>query len=344
MNRRCVILAAGVCLLAGTVSRSDSVKTTTQRVPLPGTIQQMTPFEVQLKVGVSTKKFPVNEIEYISYEREPAALTTARIAVLAGRYEDALKSLEKVNPDEQKRPVIKQDIEFYRALCRAELALGGSGEIKTAGNLMTTFVKTHNRNYHWLKANELVGDLYLAVGAYAKAEEYYSELSKAPWPDYKMRAGVAIGRAQLAQGTATKRAEALKSFESVLAMDATGELAKSQRLAATVGKARCQTANKQYDEAIKTLNGVIAKSDPEQGELNARTYNALGTALKNSGRTKEALLAFLHVDAIYLAVPETHAEALANLAELWEKVNKPGRAARARRILQERYENSPWAQ
>jgi tetratricopeptide (TPR) repeat protein len=110
-----------------------------------------------------------------------------------------------------------------------------------------------------------------------------------------------------------------------------------------VGKARCQIANKQYEEAIKTVDSVITKSDPEQVELNARAYNALGTALKDSGRIKEALLAFLHVDVLYFTVPETHAEALANLADLWQKVHKPERADRARRILEERYKNSPWA-
>jgi tetratricopeptide (TPR) repeat protein len=336
-----VILAAGVCLAAGSPSWAlDAIKTSTNRVPLRGEIQVMTPFEVELKIGLRTKKVPVNEIVYISYDGEPSSLNTARTALLGGRYEDALTSLKKTNPDDENRREIKQDIEFYTALCQAELALGGSGEIKTAGKLMATFVLAHTGSYHWLRANEVVGDLYLAVGAYPKAEKFYSELEKAPWPDYRMRAGVAVGRARLAQN---KTAEALESFKSVLAMEAAGDLAQYQRLAATVGKARCQAANKQYDQAIQTVNSVIAKVDPEQVELNARAYNTLGTALKNSGRINEALLAFLHVDALYFAVPETHAEALANLAELWEKVNKPQRAARDRRTLEERYKNSPWA-
>jgi len=338
MNRRGVILAAAVWLAAGGVGRAlDMIKTTTDRVPLPGEIKLMTPLEVELKTG---KKVAVNEIVFISYDREPAGLKTVRTALLAGRYEDALASLEKVNAEEQNRPEIKQDIEFYAALCRAELALGGSGDVIAAGRLMDAFVKTHRGSYHWLKANEVVGDLLVANGRHDQAEKYYAELGKAPWPDYKMRAGVAVGRARLAQ---KKTAEALEAFEGVLKIDATGELMQLERLAAMVGKARCQTDNKQYDEAIKTLNDVIAKVNPEQVELNARAYNALGTALKDAGRVKEALLAFLHVDVLYFTVPEQHAEALANLAGLWEKARKPERADRARRMLEERYKNSPWA-
>lgn len=340
MKKRCVILAAGVCLAACTVGRTDTVRMTTQTVPLPGTILKMSPLEVELKAGVQVRKIPVNEILSISYDREPRALGTARLAVRTGRYEDALTSLKNVQLEEKSRLEIRQDVEFYRALCRAELALGGSGEIKAAGTEMAEFVRTHTGSYHWLKANEVLGDLYLAFGAYQQAETHYAELSKAPWPDYQMQAGVAVGRARLAQG---KTAEALQSFENVVANKATGKLAQSQRLAARVGKARCLIADGKPDEAVKLIEAVIAETDREQVELNARAYNTLGTALRRLGRTKDAVLAFLHVDLLYFRVPETHAEALANLAELWQKIQEKQRADRARRTLKERYGNSRWA-
>ena len=69
----------------------------------------------------------------------------------------------------------------------------------------------------------------------------------------------------------------------------------------------------------------------------------LGTAQRQAGRVKEALLAFLHVDILYPGVPDAHAEALANLAELWDQVHKGERANRARQTLQEQYKDSPWA-
>ncbi len=54
-------------------------------------------------------------------------------------------------------------------------------------------------------------------------------------------------------------------------------------------------------------------------------------------------IAFLHVHLLYYAVPESHAEALDNLAELWDLAHKTERAVRARRTLAERYPNSPRA-
>jgi hypothetical protein len=339
---RWAVLAAGAWLAAGGVGWAlDTVRTTEGGAPLPGKITAVSPFEIELQRGEKGRTIPVNEIVSISFDGEPDDLTAARNAVLGSHYEDALAALGKIDADKLTRPEIRQDVEFYAALCRAELALGGSGEIVAAGRQMAAFVNTHKDSYHWLKANEVLGDLYLANGDYSFAEDSYARLGKAPWPDYKMRAGAAVGWARLAQN---KPAEALESFEGVLATDATGELADAQRLEATVGKARCLTAAQRYDEAIKILNGVIATLDPEKVEINARAYNALGAALKASGDINGALLAFLHVEVLYFSVPQTHAEALANLAELWEKMNQPERAARDRTILKTRYKNSPWAE
>jgi tetratricopeptide (TPR) repeat protein len=342
VSRYSAILAAGICLAVGSAGWAlDGIRTTDGGAPQPGEIKAIGPFEVELLVGRRSRMIPVNQIVAIYFDDEPDELTKGRDALLDGRYEDALATLGKLDPDEQKRPEIKQDIEYYTALCRAELALGGGGDILAAGRQMAAFVNTYKDSYHWLKANEILGDLYLANGDYKFAEDSYARLSQAPWPDYKMRAGVAVGGARLAQD---KTAEALESFEGVLAIDATGELADLQRLAATLGRARCLTAEKQYHEAIETINGVILAVDPEQVELCAQAYNALGTALRESGEIKQARMAFLHVDVLYFAVPQMHAEALANLAELWEESNMTERAARARRILKTRYKNSPWAE
>ncbi len=98
---------------------------------------------------------------------------------------------------------------------------------------------------------------------------------------------------------------------------------------------------------MKLIDEVIKQTDtdanPEQVPLVARAWNVAGTAHRQAGRTKEALLAFLHVNILYPGVPEAHAEALANLADLWDQVHKGERANRARQTLQEQYKESPWA-
>lgn len=335
MKTRCVILAAGLWLAAGAVGRAvDTVRTTTSTVI--GEVKQVSRLEIVLIRSGLPQKVPANEIVTIYFDDEPSLMKTARSHLLEGRYQDALTALKKVERAKLDK-LIRQDFDFYEAFCNARLALGGSGTIKEAGGKMRDFLDKNADSYRYYQACEVMGQLYVALNAYPWAEQYFGRVATAPWPDYKMRANVAIGRARLAQG---KIPEAREAFQAVLKLPAEGDLAKSQHLAATLGMAQCM---EDPNQTIKTVDGILETADPEDVELHARAFNTKGTALRKAGRSQEALLAFLHVDVLYFAVPEAHAEALANLAQLWDEAHKTERAVQTRRVLAEQYPNSPWA-
>ena len=228
-------------------------------------------------------------------------------------------------------------------MCRSRLSLAGNGDIRDAGKLMLAFVNENKDSYHYLQGSEILGDLLSAVGQYDKAYERYDAVEKAPWPDFKLRAGIAKGRVRLAQ---KKYAEAQTAFDKVLAdvSPSKDEKLEKQRLAAVLGKAECLAQTGQVEPAVKMVEDIVAKAGPEDSDLAARAYVTLGNCYrKKPGGTKEALLAFLHVDVLYFANREAHAEALANLATLWNEVGKPERAMQASQLLKERYANSSWA-
>jgi tetratricopeptide (TPR) repeat protein len=319
--------------LSSFVAAADRVKKF--QGTIAGTIAETSALEVKLTHGTLTDTVPVNEIQWIEYQGEPPALTAARLAAQAGRYGEALEGLGSIRPAEVKRPEIQQDLDFYKALCSARIALATGAGIVEAGTLMNAFVQANPKSYHYLVACEALGDLYVAVRQYDKARELYGRVGQAPWPEYRMRAGVAIGGALLAQG---KPAEAMQSFEAVLAMTGSGQQADEQRLAATLGKARCLAENKQFDAATKTIQEeIIAKANPEDAALLAKAYNTLGAIDRKAGKAKEAILAYLHVDLLYSAAAREHIEALQNLVALWNEVQKPERAAQAAQVLKERY-------
>lgn len=297
---------------------------------------------VEYEERSAPKSIAVNEIDHIIYSGEPSTVRTARSHVLSGRYNDAMEQIGRINAADVTRKEVQQDLDFYKVFCQAQLALGGEGQIAEAGRDMVGFINSNSDSYHYLQALEVVGDLLVANRAYEPAATFYTKLGQeAPWPDYKMRAGVAVGRSLLAQN---KPQEALKEFEKVLATQADGAMAEKQKAAATLGKARCLAETGQVPQAIEMIEAMIAKTDPESGDLLAQAYNALGTALRKSNDTKAALLAFLHVDVLYFTNRMAHAEALANLAVLWNEVHQTERAMEARQLLQDRYKNSPWAQ
>lgn len=306
-----------------------------------GEIAEMTPLQVTLKKDATgDREIPVNEIKTIQFSGEPNELSQARVNAANGAYEIALELLEKIDVGKLDRDFVKQDIEFYKGWCAARLALAGKGEIGDAGRQLNNFVRTYSNNFHYLAARETMGDLLMAGSGYENAEKQYAELAKAPWADYKMRAAVAVGRSLQAQN---KHAEAITQFDAALATTGDAAEAQNERLAATLGKAISLAETGGADEAVGIIEKVIHDADPQQKELHARAYNALGTCYEKAGKNKEALLAFLHVDVLYNTVPEAHAEALSHLATLWKAIGQDERARESRQTLTERYAGSRWA-
>ena len=307
-----------------------------------GEVTKMTRYEVTIDKGAAgSVPLAVNEIRSIAFEGEPAELTQARVNTGNGAFAKALALLEKISADQVKRDFVKQDIEFYKAYVASRLALSGSGEITDAGKQLNLFVRNSPDNFHFLEASEMMGDLLMASGRFDFAEKQYAELAKAPWPVYKMRAAVSLGRSLQAQG---KHAEAIEQFDAALGMaDDGGADTKNQKLSATLGKAVSLAEAGKGDDAVKIIQKVIQDADPQQKELHARAYNALGNCYEKSKQTKDALFAFLRVDVVYSNVPEAHAEALAHLVPLWKAVGNEEQSREARETLLQRHGNSKWA-
>jgi TolA-binding protein len=58
---------------------------------------------------------------------------------------------------------------------------------------------------------------------------------------------------------------------------------------------------------------------------------------------QDALIAYLTVDLVYGDSPETHAEALFQLSQLWNRGGYPRRAEEVRKKLMKTYPKSTWA-
>jgi len=340
MNTRVLLAAGCLALQVSSLLAVDRVKRLNEP-PIPGKITEITAQDVTVEQAGVPKKVGVNEIDSVTFEGEPPELAQARVFVNNARYADAMSSINKIDLDAVKRPEVKQDIEFYKAIAATRAALAGSANKSTAGKLLAAFSKNNPASFHFLEAEEAMGDLFMSLGKVDSALPFYAKLAATPWPDYQMRAAVLTGRALETQKQYDK---AIKKYEEVISRDMQGKEADKQRLSATLGKATSLSASGKTDDAIKLIEGVIAKADPEQLEVHARAYNALGECYLAAGKKKEAMLAFLHVDVLYAGFPEQHAQALYHLSKLWTEADKAQRAVDASRTLKEKYPNSRWAQ
>jgi tetratricopeptide (TPR) repeat protein len=305
-----------------------------------GTIKNVSETEVLVSANGIDRKIPVNEIQRIGLGGEPTGLRQGRSAIFSGQYEQALESLETVRLDASASPVLRQEVEFYRAAALANLALRGSGDPKDAASLLLSFVKRNRNSFHFYEAVELLGDLTLMVGSYENASLYYRQIAKAPFPEYVLRSSVLEGNALRAQG---KFKEAIERYSKALSTSASDPESLRQQAIARIGKAACMAETGKVDEALAEIDEIIAKNDASDDQLFALAYLAQGTAHRKAQRDLDAVMAYLHVDLLFFNQRDAHAEALYYLGELWPKVNNPDRGVEARNLLKSRYGSTSWA-
>lgn len=305
-----------------------------------GEITKMTPVGVTLKRGSAEKEIPITDIRSIVFADEPAELTQARLNANNNAYQQALDILTGININQVTNPYVQQEVAYVKAYCEAKLALLGERPVNEAGGLLSNFVTKNRQNFHFLEATQLLGDLLVAAGRHDSAQSQYETLAKAPWPAYQKRANVLVGNALLDQ---KKYPEALASFDKALAIADDTDAGKTQSQAAELGKAVAVAAQGKVDDGIKAVEQVIRDADPENAQLLASAYNALGACHQQAGNTKDSLFAYLHTDLLYKRAGEQHAEALFHLASLWEAVGQEPEARAARALLKERYPGTRWA-
>ncbi len=308
--------------------------------PARGEIIRMSKSEIVLKTRSIERSYQVNEVKKVTFKGEPKELSRARDYVLTGRLEDAAEELKKLTAAKIERDYVKQDIAYYTAYCNGKISLSGGGDKAAAVTAMLDFIKSARDSYHFYEAVEVMGDLAVALDNYEKATLYYQQLGKAPWPDLQMRGAVLVARTLQSQG---KFAEALQSYQKLAGSKIDTPEANRQKLFARIGAAACLAETGKAAEGVKIVEEIIAKNDPQDTQLFARCYNALGDCQRKVGKPKDALLAYLHTDLLFSADGETHAEALYRLSLLWGELKKSDRAVSARSLLRSRYSGSAWA-
>ena len=292
------------------------------------------------KGGVETKK-PAEEILSITFAGEPEELSPARRSAKAGRFENALQRLGKINRNAVTRKEIAQEIAYLTAYCQVQQALSGQGTLDQARQQVTRFISRHGKSYHLPQAIELLGDVLLASENYSGARDQYKKLGKAPAPYFKVRSAILVGRALQAEG---KHQDAIQSFDLGLQAVQGNAVAKTQTLEATLHRAVSQSALGEMKTSTDAVKKIIAQADAKNIELLAQAYNALGDCYLRADKKKEARQAFLHVDLLFNAAAKEHAKALHELSQLWSDLGQSDRAKDANNRLQKMYPGSRWAQ
>lgn len=338
------IVASLVILIATFITDSLMAQDVDKLYPsngaaVTGKITEMTRNNVVMEVRGVKENFQAIDIQRILYEGEPASYTKAKEAVLTEQWEDAMDSLKKVDFKSILRDDIKKEFEFYVGLVQAKMAMSGQGDPAAAEARLLNFVKANSNSFHFFNSSDALGSLAASTGGHDRALKYFAALASSPFPAQKLKAQYSLGNSNLAVG---KVAEARAAFGEALAGATDDAVSKQYKKLASVGMIRCETADKKYTEAIEKLRKLVSDTDATDNELFAQIYNALGEAHLLAGQEEEAILAYLHTDLLFTSNPDSHAEALYHLIQLFTKVDPP-RVAETKARLQSLYANSAWA-
>lgn len=333
------LLACLQILMTSNLEAADSIYKYNSTSPLLGDISGYTKTELTLKRGTKSVKIPANEVERVRWNGEPPQLNIARNQERNGNYAAALEQYKKSQASGSAN--LKKDLQFMIARATVKSAQSNVAALDNAIKMLDAFIKANGDHYQYYPAIKLLGEAYLAKKDYAAANKAFSTLESSPWKDYQMDAKNLKARVLLAQGNVKG---ALSAFNAVAKMDAKSESELASKRAAQLGSAWCLEKEGKPQEAINNLDEIIKSANSQQNALLAEAYLRKGDCYRELGESKEALIAYLHIDVLFPTEPAMHAEALYRLSTLWGKVQKPERGVEARAVLQQQYPNSEWTQ
>lgn len=341
-----VLIAAVLAAAPLSFARGDEVFRRSEKKAVNGDVTAIAKSGITVKPKVGAEvEIPSNDIVQIKWSGAiPAAYGIAVGDELGGRLQKAIDGLTKLQADSKvDSPNYRTDLQYLIARATAKLALADPSRVDEAIKKLEEFKTKNPESYHYYEAMNYLGQLYMAKGDAENAATAFAALGGAPFPDYRMAAKLAVARQSLAKNDI---AGAKAAFEDVSKMPSDKENAneESKKQEAQLGIAHCLQLEKNYPKAIELLDQVITQSAADDYHVQAEAYLRQGDCLRASGKPKEALLAYLHIDTLFPTERAQHAEALYNLSQLWNTIQQPDRADDAATRLSNEFPNSPWTQ
>ena len=258
----------------------------------------------------------------------------------SGQYDDAWAELQKIT--ETQTGIVLQEQQYIESFLMGKLSLqGGSVSTADARSKIGQYLQKYPNSFRVYPLTELHGELLVAANELAQAEAAFEQLSSASITDYQIKNLFNLGQTQLLLEKFTAARATFETLQNHKLNDINAQNYKTL--------ARCQAAKAyvlspegQIEPAQAVIEKIIKNENPDNSQLFAHCYNALGICHLKNNDDKGAALAFLHTDLLFSTEADAHAEALYHLNKLWSKMEQNDRANRARQILNANYGNSIW--
>lgn len=339
LRRQMALTAMLLTAPASTILADDRIYPK-QGSSVSGSITEIGRDKVVIEVRGTPQTFETPALARVVFDGEPSTLSRVKELAANGQWDQAQEEIKKIDPESVTGDAPQAELAYYSSWIEGNLALTGRADPGSAAKGLLAYFTANKDSHHFYEGTETLGELATLLGNYDRASVYFGALAKAPYPQVALRSKVLEARALLSQ---QKFAEARTVCSEAIATAATDPATLRSQLLAKVVLARCDISEGKTADAIQNLQKLIQENDSTDSQLFAALYNAQGEALQKEQKWEQAVLAYLHSDLLFSNNPESHAEALYHLSQLWAKLGEPQRAAEAKEKLTTLYAGSAWA-
>ncbi len=339
-----ILLPLCFCLIASTAlaQRGDTVYRANANgvgsTKISGKVVDMTPMGILVESKGSTTTIPAGEVRNVVYANQANSITRTADRIKSGSYAQGIEEIAKI--DDKGNPFVAHELAFLKAYAEGNLALKGSFDAIEAGKSLSNFLAKYKKSYHFFPATELKGRLLYSLKFPDLAAKEFKRLTQSDWPEYVIKGNYYLAQTAIAQKNFDG---AITSCDQILASTDNDDVTRQYQLLAKCLKAKAQTLSGNPGSAESDLKQIIKVENPDNQELFAAAYNALGVYHFKANQLKEAREKFLLTHLLMYSESESHAEALYYLAQIWPQLGNTDEANKTRELLKSRYRNSYWA-
>lgn len=305
---------------------------------ISGKVINMTPKGIVVESKGSPTTIPAAEIRSVVYGGQASSIARTADRIKSGSYAQGIEEVAKI--DAKGNPYVEHELAFLKAYAEGNLALKGSFDALAAGKSLNDFLTKYRKSYHFVPATALKGRLLYSLKFLDLAAKEFKLLTQSGWPEYVVKGNYYLAQTALAQQNFDA---AIASCDKIIASTDNDDVTRQYQLLAKCVKAKTQCLSGNAGSAEDDLKQIIKVENPDNQELFAAAYNALGVYHFQAKQLKEAREKFLLTHLLMYSHSESHAEALYYLTKIWPDLGNTDEANKTRELLKSRYRNSYWA-
>lgn len=303
-----------------------------------GKVVDMTPKGIVVESKGSRDTIPAGEVRSVVFAGQASSIARTAERIKSGSYAQGIEELAKI--DAKGNVYVTHELAFLKAYAEGNLALKGSFDALEAGKSLNNFLKQYKKSYHFFPASALKGRLLYSLKFPDLAAKEFQLLTQSGWPEYVVKGNYYLAQTALAQQNFD---QAITACDQIISSTDNDDLTRQYQLLAKCVKAKAQCLSGNPGSAESDIKQIIKVENPDNQELFAAAYNALGVCHFQAKQFKEAREKFLFTHLLMYPESESHAEALYYLAQIWPELGNTDEANKTRELLKSRYRNSYWS-